>query len=162
MFTDWILLTLWILLILWWLIGSVAPILPWPMLGLIGIFVLQWSQKIQFSWSLLIILSIAVIVSMILDYYLPIRWTQKYGGTKIGVVWSMIGVVVGLFFLPPFGIIIFPCLWAFLAEYYISKLHGTAALRAARWSFVGFMLGTGYKVVLCGWMLILVIGKLIH
>lgn len=160
MFTDWVLITLWILLILWWLIGSVAPVLPWPMLSLIGLLIVHWSQKVEFSWAVLVVAIIAVVVSMVLDYYLPIRWTTRYGGTKAGVVGSTIGMIAGIFLFPPLGMIVLPCVGAFLGEYYISRLHGKAALRAARWSFVGFMLGTGYKLVLCGWMLVIVVREL--
>ena len=160
MFIDWVLITLWILLIFGGLVGSVAPILPWPVLSMIGLLIIQRSQKVQFSRSLMVIMMIAVVVSMVLDYYLPIRWTKRYGGTKAWVLGSTIGMVLGIFVLPPFGVIIFPCVWAFFAEYYVSKLHGEAALKAARWSFVWFMIGTGYKLVLCGWMLVVVVSEL--
>jgi uncharacterized protein YqgC (DUF456 family) len=50
--------------------------------------------------------------------------------------------------------IVLPFVGAFLGEYLIAKSTGQKALRSARWSFVGFLIGTGYKLILCGWMIV--------
>lgn len=135
-------------------IGSVAPILPGPILSIIGILLIQMMDRVAWSWTWTIVFGILVIVSMLIDYYLPIRWTKRYWWTKRGAIGSTIGMAVWAFVVPPFGLILLPCVGAFLGEYYISKLHGKAAFYAARWSFIGFLLGTGYKLILCGWMLV--------
>lgn len=151
---DRILIIFWILSLIVWLIGSVAPIVPWPALSVIGLLLIQFTTRYQFSWTWIILFSVLVIASMIVDYYLPIWWTKKYWGTQAGVIGSTLGMVSGIFLFPPLGMIVLPFVGAFLWEYLMSHSTGQKALRSARWSFVGFLLGTGYKLILCGRMLV--------
>ncbi len=151
---DRILIIFWILSLIVWLIGSVAPIVPWPALSVIGLLLIQFTTRYQFSWTWIILFSVLVIASMIVDYYLPIWWTKKYWGTQAGVIGSALGMVSGIFLFPPLGMIVLPFVGAFLWEYLMSNSTGQKALRSARGSFVGFLLGTGYKLILCGWMLV--------
>ena len=87
-----------------------------------------------------------------LDYVVPIYGTKKFGGTKRGVWGSTIGLLVGLFFFPPFGIIIGPFVGAFLGEMSTGKTTNKAALRSAFGSFVGFLAGTLLKLIASAWM----------
>jgi uncharacterized protein YqgC (DUF456 family) len=41
-------------------------------------------------------------------------------------------MIAGIFFLPPFGMIVLPFVGAFLGEYLIAKSTGQKALRSAR------------------------------
>lgn len=140
-------------------LGAVLPVLPWPMLSLVGFFLIQAMQDVQFSLRGAVLFTVLVLISMVIDYYLPIWWTKRYGGTKRGMIWSLIGMVFGFLFFPPLGIILLPCLWVFIGEYFISGLHGRAALNSARWSFMGFVLGTWYKLIVCAWILFYTISK---
>jgi len=140
---------LWILLIILWLIGSVAPILPWPPISFLGLLVLHWTVWIQFSDTLLRALWILTLITLILDYTIPQRGTKKFGGTKYGTRWSTIWLITGLFFFPPIGLILWPIVGAFLGEY-LHTNNKKHALRSARWSLVGFMLWVGIKLIVCG------------
>jgi len=151
---DRILIIFWILSLIVWLIGSIAPILPWPALSLIWLLLIQRTTRYQFSRDWIIIFGVLVVVSMVIDYYLPIWGTKKYGGTQAWVIWSTLGMVSGIFLFPPLGMIVLPFVGAFLWEYLIAKSTGEKALRSARGSFVGFLIGTGYKLILCGWMIV--------
>lgn len=151
---DRTLLILGFLSLLTGLVWSVAPILPWPAISMLWLMLIQWTTRYQFSRNWIIVFAVLVLISMLIDYYLPIWGTKKYGGTRPWMIWSTIGMVVWIFSFPPLGMIIMPMIGAFLWEYLVSKAHGRAALRSARWSFVGFLLGTGYKLILCGWMLV--------
>ena len=94
------------------------------------------------------ILLFFVVLVTILDYVVPIMGTKRYGGSKRGVWGATIGVVVGLFFGPP-GIIIGPFLGAYIGEITTGKKE-REALRAAWGSFMGFLLGIGLKLMVCG------------
>lgn len=153
-FRDRILVVVWIGSLIIGLIGSLAPVLPWPLLSFCGLLLLQWTTKYQFNWSWIVIFGILTIVSFIIDYYLPIRGTKKYWWTQAGVIGSTIGMIAGIFLFPPLGMILFPFVGAFLWEYLISNRSGQKASHAAWWSFVGFILGSGYKLILCGWMIL--------
>ena len=142
-------IVVWFLLILAWFIGAIAPILPWPPLSFLGLLFLHWTSTIQFSAETLLVLGLLTLATVVGDYLIPLRWTKQYGGTKVGTRWSIIGMVFGLFFLPPIGLIIGPMIGAFAGEY-ITTRDTKHAFRSARWSFVWFLLNTGIKLIICG------------
>jgi uncharacterized protein YqgC (DUF456 family) len=90
----------------------------------------------------------------VLDYVVPIYGTKRFGGSKRGVWGSTIGLIVGLFILPIFGIVLGPfglfgiILGPFIGAYIGEKTGGIdsdAALKAAIGSFIGFLTGTLMK-----------------
>jgi uncharacterized protein YqgC (DUF456 family) len=143
------------LLVLIGFLGSVLPILPGPPISWAGLLLLKWTSYADdrgaaYENTLWILLFFVILVT-ILDYVVPIMGTKKFGGSKRGVWGATIGVVVGLFF-GPLGIIIGPFLGAYIGEISTGKREKDA-LRAAWGSFVGFMLGVGLKLMVCGTIL---------
>jgi len=133
-------------------LGSVLPVIPGPPISWAGLLLLKWTDYVNdhgaaYENALWILLFFVVLVT-ILDYVVPIMGTKKYGGSKRGVWGATIGVVVGLFF-GPLGIIIGPFLGAYIGEITTGKKE-KQALRAAWGSFVGFLLGVGMKLMVCG------------
>ena len=139
-------------LVLLGFIGSILPVIPGPPISWVGLLLLKWTHYItdhgEAYGNALWILLFFVILVTILDYVVPIMGTKKYGGSKRGVWGATIGVVVGLFF-GPLGIIIGPFLGAYIGEITTGKKERDA-LRAAWGSFVGFLLGVGMKLMVCG------------
>ncbi len=136
-------------------IGSILPIIPGPPISWAGLLLLKWTDYADdhgaaYENTLWILLFFVVLVT-ILDYVVPIMGTKKYGGSKRGVWGATIGVVVGLFF-GPLGIIVGPFLGAFIGEITTGKKE-KQALRAAWGSFMGFLLGVGLKLMVCGTIL---------
>lgn len=133
-------------------IGSILPVIPGPPISWVGLLLLKWTDFVYdhgaaYENALWILLFFVILVT-ILDYVVPIMGTKKYGGSKRGVWGATIGVVVGLFF-GPLGIIIGPFLGAYIGEITTGKKE-REALRAAWGSFVGFLLGVGMKLMVCG------------
>ena len=136
-------------------IGSVLPIIPGPPISWAGLLLLKWTDFVvdhgaAYENALWILLFFVILVT-ILDYVVPIMGTKKYGGSKRGVWGATIGVVVGLFF-GPLGIIIGPFLGSYIGEISTGK-KDKDALRAAWGSFMGFLLGVGLKLMVCGTIL---------
>ena len=136
-------------------IGSVLPIIPGPPISWAGLLLLKWTDFVDdhgaaYENALWILLFFVILVT-ILDYVVPIMGTKRYGGSKRGVWGATIGVVVGLFF-GPLGIIIGPFLGAYIGEITTGK-KDREALRAAWGSFMGFLLGVGLKLMVCGTIL---------
>ena len=133
-------------------IGSILPIIPGPPISWVGLLLLKWTDFISdhgvaYENALWILLFFVILVT-VLDYVVPIMGTKKFGGSKRGVWGATIGVLVGLFF-GPLGIIIGPFLGAYIGEITTGKKE-REALRAAWGSFVGFLLGVGMKLMVCG------------
>ncbi len=136
-------------------LGSILPIIPGPPISWAGLLLLKWTDYVNdhgaaYENALWILLFFVILVT-ILDYVVPIMGTKKYGGSKRGVWGATIGVVVGLFF-GPLGIIIGPFLGAYIGEITTGK-KDREALRAAWGSFMGFLLGVGLKLMVCGTIL---------
>lgn len=144
---DILLLIIGILCLLTGLAGAILP-LPGPPLGFAGLLLLHWSNYAEFSTTLLWSLGIVTLVITLLDYYIPIYGTKKFGGSRYGSIGATLGLIVGFFVIPAIGIFIGTFLGAFLGE----MLGGTTsqkAFKAAVGSFVGFLTGIVMKVVLC-------------
>jgi uncharacterized protein len=127
------------------LIGAVLP-LPGPPLSFLGIIVLHYSKFADFSDELLWSLGIATLLITLLDYYVPIWGTKKFGGTQAGTRGSTAGLIIGMFF-GPFGIFIGAFAGALLGEFLFGDKQN--ALKAAIGSFAGFAAGIAMKVTIC-------------
>jgi len=148
---DYVLIALGILMMLSGLAGCILPVIPGPPLSYIGILMLHFTERYQFSTNFLILWAIITVVIYGLDYVIPAWGTKKFGGSKRGVWGSVIGLVIGFFFFPPFGIIIGPFLGAVIGEITSGKDTG-AALKSGFGSFVGFLTGTILKLIASGMM----------
>lgn len=141
------------ILILAGIIGSILPAIPGPPLSWLGILALHFTKFASFSTSFLVASALFMVAITVLDFYIPVWGTKKFGGTRAGVVGSTLGLLVGLFFFPPFGVVIGPFLGAFLGELLRDSNDVNKALKSATGSFLGFVLGTGMKLAFAGVML---------
>ena len=129
------------------LAGAVLP-LPGPPLSFGGLILLHISKYAEFSQTVLISLGFVTVVIAVLDYYIPIWGTKKFGGTNYGAVGATIGLLVGFFVIPAIGIFIGTFLGALAGEL-IGGANIKSALKSAVGSFVGFITGIVMKVILC-------------
>ena len=102
---DFILITIGTVLVIIGIIGCILPALPGVPLNYIAIVLLQFTSKINFSTEFLVAWGIIIIIVQLLDYYIPIWGTKKLGGGTYGVWGSAIGMVLGLFIFPPWGLL---------------------------------------------------------
>ncbi|TPN87344.1 DUF456 domain-containing protein [Aquimarina algicola] len=129
------------------IIGSFLPILPGPITSWIGLLLLHFTDAITRDWVFLgITLAISIIV-WVLDYVVPALGTKKFGGTKYGMIGSSLGLIVGLLYLGPFGIIIGPFVGAYAGEFIKDSSNSSKAFKAALGSFIGFLAGTFIKFI---------------
>ena len=132
------------LFVLLGIVGSFLPVLPGPLTGWVGLFLLYQSDRIpQDNTFLLTSFAIALLVFLI-DYVIPALGTKKFGGSKKGIIGSTIGLVIGLLFLGPLGIIVGPFLGAYSGEL-LNKTEQKQALKAALGSLIGFLTGVFLK-----------------
>lgn len=128
------------------IIGSFIPVIPGPPLSWLGLLLLYNTEEVPFDPWFIVVTGAIALLATLLDYYLPVVGTKKYGGSKRGVWGAIIGLFVAVFFpiLGPFGILIWPFLGAFLGELSQQKSQKNA-FRAAWGSFLGFLAGTLIK-----------------
>ena len=138
------------------IIGDVVPGLPGVPISYAAMILLHFFTDITYTTEALIIYGILCAVITIVDYFVPVWGTKKFGGTKAGVRGSTIGLIVGVVVLPILGIVIGPfgligiLAGPFFGAYIGEKMTGVddqLAWRSAIGSFVGFVAGTLLKVV---------------
>ena len=142
------------------ILGSVLPILPGPPISYLGMLILYiWgidtqddlTRTVMITW---LIVAIAVVV---LDYIVPSYFTKVTGGSKTAAKASTVGMIIGILFFPPAGMIIGAFLGALVAEMFIEGKELKHSLKAALGSFLGFLVGTGFKLISSGVMLYYII-----
>lgn len=148
---EWVWIILGIILIITGIAGSILPLLPGPPIAYIGLLIQQFRSPNPFSSEFLWIWAAVIIVSLALDYMIPIWGTKKYGGTKYGVWGCTLGFLLA-FWMGPIGVIAGPFIGAFIGES-IAGQTTNQSLKAAWGSFVGFLFGSLLKLILCFLML---------
>jgi uncharacterized protein YqgC (DUF456 family) len=126
---DLLLLLLGVFFIILGIIGSFIPVLPGPITSWVGLLLIHLTNAIPYNWTFILTTLAVAILVYILDYIIPALGTKRFGGSKYGIIGTTVGLVVGLIFLGPFGIIIGPFIGAFMGE------------------LIGFLFSTGLKFI---------------
>jgi uncharacterized protein YqgC (DUF456 family) len=140
------------------LVGGLIPKLPGAPLSYLGLVVFQYSSIAEFSVHFFIRFGILVIAIQGLDYLIPSWGERKFGGSTKGVWGSLAGVIAGLYFGIP-GIVLGAISGAFIAELFAGK-ESNEAIQHAVSSFIYFIIGTIFQVIVCGIMLFYYIDNL--
>ena len=135
--------------------GCLIPAIPGPPLSYASILLLYLfnNQDYEITGRFLIIWIVLVAAATIFDYVAQPYLTKVTGGSKLAVRCSIAGLIAGMVFFPPIGIIVGPFIGAFIAEYIVNKKPLKNSLAAAGGAFLGFMLGTGMKLAVSGTLL---------
>ena len=137
------------------LLGSVVPVLPGPPISFAGLLLLQWSGYGNFSSAFLLIWAAITIAITVIDYLLPAWMTKRFGGSRAAMLGSVLGLIVGMIFFSPLGLIFGPFLGAFAGElinyHFFSNSIGSGyekALKVAFGALIAFIMGTGAKLAI--------------
>ena len=133
-------------------LGAVLPVLPGPALSFVGMVLAYFNGGDTITERMLWIWGIVTIVVSILDYILPGYFSKIFGGTKAGITGATIGVFVGLF-MGPLGIILGPFVGAVIGELLHEKKNLDKAITVGFGSLLSFLVGSGVKLILAGFML---------
>ena len=140
------------------IVGSIVPGLPGPPLSWVGLLLIfLWGGGTDGSGNemsltfLLVWLAVTVVVTIV-DYIVPAWFTKLTGGSKAGGWGAIIGLFAGLI-VPPVGMIVGSLIGAFVAELIYARKDAATSLKSALGAFLGFIFGTGAKLVAAGLML---------
>jgi uncharacterized protein YqgC (DUF456 family) len=137
------------------LLGSILPALPGAPISYVGLLLLLPCEGAAISTTALWVYGIFLAIVSILDYVAPVWLTNVSGGSKQATRGSVAGLIAGLFFFPPWGLVVGPFVGAFIGELMESASKGKA-LKVAMMSFVGFVLTTGMKIIYSGILLFMI------
>jgi len=132
------------------LAGCVVPILPGPPISYIALILVSWAHSWKaFTPTFLIVVGIITAIVTVADFILPVYLPKRYGASKFGVWGSIIGMIAGMVFFPPFGLILGTFVGAVLGELIFSR-NARSSLRAALGVFVGTVAAIFLKVSVSG------------
>jgi uncharacterized protein YqgC (DUF456 family) len=126
--------------------GSVLPVLPGVPLSFAGLWLYAWATSYQtITPFVLIVFALLTALTMLVDFIAPAMGAKGYKASPSGVWGSVVGAFLGAFILGPIGIIVGPFIGAFIGEFLVAQ-NAHLALRVAWGSFVGFALGSLFKL----------------
>ena len=91
------------------LVGCILPVLPGPPLSFVGLL-LQWAaldfRPDTYGGVTILVLGALSVLVTVLDFVAPAWGAKRYGASRIGVWGSVLGMLIGLVFFPPFGMLV--------------------------------------------------------
>lgn len=143
------------------IVGSIVPGLPGPPVSWVGMLLAFFAKGLDktgepMTLTCLIIWCAVMVVVSVLDYVVPAKFTRITGGTKAASRGAIIGLLAGMF-LTPVGMILGSLLGAFIAELIFAGKGIGASVKSALGAFVGFLCGTGLKLISSGLMMYYII-----
>jgi uncharacterized protein YqgC (DUF456 family) len=128
------------------IIGCFVPVMPGPSISYGGLLVFHFFSSYTIKEDVLWFMAFVVIAVTVFDLWVQIYGVKKFGGTKKAVNGSIIGLIIGIFFFPPFGIIIGPFLGAFIGARMEENSDVNKAIKIALGALAGFLAGTMLKL----------------
>ena len=81
---DIILIILGVLCLITGLMGCILPFLPGPPVAYLGLVLLHFTDKVQYTTTQLIVWLLIVLVVQVLDYFTPMLGSKYSGGSRWG------------------------------------------------------------------------------
>mgnify|MGYP002720987096 FL=1 len=111
---------LWCLIIIMFIlafVGLVKPVIPSVLVMWVGFLIYQFGfHNGKLSWIFYLSMIVLTILIFLADFLMNKYFVEKYGGSKFGEYGAIIGVIIGCFVLPPFGIVVIPFILVLVIE----------------------------------------------
>jgi uncharacterized protein YqgC (DUF456 family) len=135
--------------------GAIYPILPGALAIYAAFFVYGFFISFEpFGWFFWTIQTLVVASLFIADYAVNAWGVKRYGGSRASVIGSTIGVIIGPFVIPAFGLILGPFLGAIIGELYVGS-SADKAMKVGFGSVVGLFSSMIVKIILQAAMILL-------
>ncbi|GGB00914.1 DUF456 domain-containing protein [Macrococcus hajekii] len=129
-------------------VSLVMPMIPGVLMIWAGFLVYHFLiDNTTLSWLFWLVMIILTVISLVSDYVAGSYFVKKYGGSQAGEITAAIGVIVGSFILPPFGIIVVPFIAVLLIELLATR-NIRQALQSSIGSLFGFLTSTMAKFLI--------------
>lgn len=135
-------------------IGLIKPIIPSVLVLWVGFLIYQFGfHNGNLSWVFYVSMILFTVFILVADFIMNKYFVNKFGGSNLSELVALVGVIVGCFVFPPFGIIIVPFVAVLVVEM-IQEPNLTKALKASFGSVVAFLASSVAQAII---MIIMVI-----
>jgi len=134
------------------LIGCIIPALPGPPLSFLSLVILELAIDDAFTLDFFYLWAGITVAVVLLDYVLPILGAKVYSASNYGIWGSIVGMIAGIIFFPPFGMILGLFAGAVIGELIAGK-NELEALKIGSVTFFASMFMIFIKLAVSGVML---------
>ncbi|AIC96300.1 DUF456 domain-containing protein [Shouchella lehensis] len=142
--------------ILWWLlivvffaasyVGLIVPIIPSVLVLWGGFLIYLFGLSGNLSTWFWVGMAVLTIFLLVVDFLANVLFVKRTGGSKWGERMALVGVIIGAFIYPPFGLILVPFVLVLTVELLQQKTFNEA-IKIAFASFLAFLSGSFAKAV---------------
>ena len=140
--------------------GMILPGLPGAFLVWLGIVAYGFmNPSVHWSVTFFLIQGLLALLTYVVDYLATIWGVKKFKGTTAGAIGAVLGMSF-VFIMGPPGLIIGPFIGAITGELFAGG-EMRQALTSGFGSFVGFLVATFVRLLICGIMISWFVAKVI-
>lgn len=154
-------IVMWVVIILLFIlsfVGVFVPLIPSVLVIWLGFvlyhFLINGTKLGGLFW---VSMGTFTVLLFIVDFLMNRYFVEKFGGSRWSEWGAIIGIIIGVFVLPPFGIIFVPFVFVLVIELVLRRTL-TEALIAASGAIVGFLSSSLAKIIIqfimIGWFFI--------
>ena len=136
--------------------GCIIPIIPGPVLSCAAVLCAYLCKGSEISTTALWVWIAVTAAVSVMDYLLPAYMARWFGGTQASTRGALVGMIVGMIFFNIPGVIFGPFVGAVAGELIHDRSDMAHALKVGFGSFLSFLVGTGVKLAVSVWMLLVV------
>lgn len=140
------------------IMGCIVPGIPGPLVSFSSLLLFFLIPGMEVGTFALIIWGLFAVAGSAVDMVVPVLGAKKFGSSREGIIGGSLGIIVGLFFFPPFGIILGPLVGTIVGDM-IAGGNFKKALNSGMGSLLGFLVGTTMKLIYCVAVLMFFFGK---
>ncbi|WP_378104947.1 DUF456 domain-containing protein [Chryseobacterium sp. sg2396] len=144
------------------ILGTFLPVLPGLLLSICGLLIYKFGTDANLSMIYVWVFVILTAASVVLNYIIPAKTNQKYGGTRWGSIGSIVGTIVGMFLPIPLGFLVGMFAGVFIGELLHDSKDMTKAWKSTKGAFIGFIYGTGFSLVVGVAMFLVVLFNMLN
>ncbi len=144
------------------ILGTFLPVLPGLLLSICGLLIYKFGTDANLSMIYVWVFVILTAASVVLNYVIPAKTNQKYGGTRWGSIGSIVGTIVGMFLPIPLGFLVGMFAGVFIGELLHDSKDMTKAWKSTKGAFIGFIYGTGFSLVVGVAMFLVVLFNMLN
>ena len=137
-------------------------VLPRCVLRICELLISKFGTDADLSMIYVWVFVILTAASVVLNYVIPAKTNQKYGGTRWGSIGSIVGTIVGIFLPIPLGFLVGMFAGVFIGELLHDSKDMTKAWKSTKGAFIGFIYGTGFSLVVGVAMFLVVLFNMLN